>query len=345
MPAEMNPRERWGLLLIDELPDRPPAYPLVTSHAAKIHGCDLIEYCTDGRILAEAQLAAQHKYGHDGLSVFTDVGLLAEAMGSKYHLRKFEVPILDLPVIEQIEQIGDLRMPDPAKSGRLPVYLEAIDRLFTSSGDTLPVFAFIPCPFTTAAGLRGIDEFLMDTIMEPQAAHALLDISLKAAISFSDECILAGALPMLVDPLASGSVISNKTYKEFALPYQRKFIDYLHRYDLDVTLHICGDTSDQLELIAQSGADLFSFDKTEIHDVKACMGEKIRLVGNLPPNALLKSSSIDTALAVKEALKQGSDAPRGFVLSTGCEVPIQCQTNKLQELISIGKKAFYEEHW
>lgn len=345
MPAKMNPRERWGLLLIDELPDRPPAYPLVTSHAAAVCGCDLIEYCTDGDKLAEAQLAAQQKYGHDGLSVFTDVGLLAEAMGSKYQLRKFEVPIIDSPIIKEISQIGDLKLPNPASDGRLPVYLQAIEKLFDTSGDILPIFAFIPCPFTTAAGLRGVDAFLMETIMEPQAAHDLLSISLQAAIAFADECVLAGALPMLVDPLASGSVISNNTYKEFALPYQQKFIDYLHRFDIDVTLHICGDTSHQLDLIAQSRADLFSFDKADVHNVKCTMGNDIRLVGNLSPSHLLDSSGVEIAESTKQILKEGKNNPRGFVLSTGCEVPIRCAPQKLQTLIRTGKQDFYENYW
>ena len=127
MPGEMNPRERWGLLLIDEFPDRPPVYPLVTSHAAAAYGCDLIEYCTDGGILAEAQMEAQRCYGHEGLSVFTDVGIIAEAMGSKYHLRKFEVPTLDEPFVTNEAKIDELRVPDPSSQGRLPVYIEAIN--------------------------------------------------------------------------------------------------------------------------------------------------------------------------------------------------------------------------
>ena len=34
----LTPRERFGLLLIDEKPDRCNAIPLITSHAAKIKG-------------------------------------------------------------------------------------------------------------------------------------------------------------------------------------------------------------------------------------------------------------------------------------------------------------------
>jgi len=341
----MNPRERWGLLLIDELPDRPPVYPLVTAHAAAVYGCDLTTYVTNGKIMAEAQLAAQRKYGHEGLSVFSEVGIIAEAMGSCYHFREFDVPTLDKPFIQDYSDIDRLKVPDPGAAGRLPVYLEAIDTMYDAAGDVLPIFSFIPCSFTTAAGLRGVEDFLMDTVLAPESAHAILDISLQAAIRFCDECILAGALPILVDPLASGSVISRRTYEEFALPYQRKLIAYLHRYDLDITLHVCGDTSNMLDLIPQTGADLFSLDKAEITQAVAEMGERVRLVGNLSPNSLLTSSHNHISEYTQRILSEGLTNPKGFVLSTGCEVPIKCQPEKLHALIAAGKQAKYDFQW
>ncbi|NQT35347.1 uroporphyrinogen decarboxylase family protein [bacterium] len=343
MAGEMNPRERWGLLLMDEFPDRPPVYPLVTSYAATVYGCDLIQYCTNGATLAEAQLTAQREYGHEGLSVFTDVGIIAEAMGSKYLLRDFEVPIIDRPVISDYSQIDSLKPPDPGSNGRLPVYLEAIDKLFSTAGDVLPVFAFIPCPFTTAAGLCGVENLLMNTITAPEAAHQLLDVSLQAAIRLSDECILAGALPVLVDPLASGSVISRKTFSEFALPDLRRLISHLHRYDLDVVLHICGDTSMLVDLIAETGTDLFSFDKLNIVDAVNSIGDKIRLVGNLPTNGLLESSELSIEEICQDTLEKGISNPKGFVLSTGCEVPLRSVPEKLHAFINQGKTARYEK--
>jgi uroporphyrinogen decarboxylase len=341
----MNPRERWGLLLIDEFPDRPPVFPLVTSHAAQVAGIDLIRYCTDGKALARAQLLAQQTYDHEGLSVFTDVGIIAEAMGSRYHLREYDVPILDRPRVTDLAMADDLEIPDPTSDGRLPVYLEAVEILFQSAGDILPVFAYIPCPFTTAAGLRGIEDFLMDTIMAPEAAHRLLEKSLDAAIRLCDACIIAGALPVLVDPLASGSVVSRKTFAELAHPYQSRLIAYLHRYDLDITLHVCGDTEALLDLIPQTGADLFSFDGADVQSAVETMGEQVRLVGNIPPNALLPSSTFEIALKAKEILREGLKNPRGFVLSTGCEVPIGCHPERLQTLIETGKRTTYAFEW
>ncbi len=341
----MNPRERWGLLLIDEFPDRPPVFPLVTSHAAQVAGVDLISYCTDGKTLAQAQLQAQQVYGHEGLSVFTDVGIIAEAMGSRYHLREFDVPILDRPKISDPASADQLEIPDPARHGRLPVYLEAVSRLFHAAGDVLPVFAYIPCPFTTAAGLRGIEDFLMDTIIAPDSAHLLLERSLEAAIRLCDGCITAGALPILVDPLASGSVISRNTFADFALPYQARLIAYLHRYDLDITLHVCGETETILDLIPRTGADLFSFDRAEVPSAVEAMGDRVRLVGNIAPHALLPSSASEIVRDTEAVLEAGLKNPRGFVLSTGCEVPIGCRPERLQALIETGKRTSYAFKW
>lgn len=341
MSGKMNARERWGLLLIDEFPDRPPVYPLITSHSADVYGCSLIDYCTNGRILAESQLAAQQEYQHDGLSVFTDVGIIAEAFGSRYLLRETDVPIILEPVLDVPEKIADLKIPDPQNDGRLPVYLEAIEHLFEKAGDHLPVFAFIPCPFTTAAGLRGTENFLMDSILDPKNMHRILKNALEAAIKFCDECILSGALPVLVDPLASGSVISRKTYIDFAMPYQKSLIHYLHRYDLDITLHVCGDTSLIADLIPDTGADLFSFDKLDVVEAVQTAGDRSRLVGNLPPNDLLASSKLNIEQYCSHLLEHGISNPTGFVYSTGCEVPIRCDRNRLQKMIELGFKSRY----
>lgn len=333
MAGRLNARERWGLLLIDETPDRPPVYPLITSHSATIYGCGIDKYCTDGKILADSQLKAQEVYGHDGLSVFSDVGIIAEAMGSTYHIREFDVPILNRPVMQSVSEVGKLSIPDPGSTGRMPVYLQAIDRLYNVAGDYLPIFVFIPCPFTSAAGLRGVDDFLMDTITEPQMVHDLLDISLQSAVRFCDECILAGALPVLVDPLASGSVISRRTFSQFALPYTSSLISHLHRYDLDITLHICGDTSLIYDLIPDSKADLFSFDQLDLQAAIDTMGETVRLMGNLAPYKLLPSIETSIHHECSQIIKTGITNPKGFVFSTGCEVPINCDINKLKALI------------
>ena len=127
--------------------------------------------------------------------------------------------------------------------------------------------------------------------------------------------------------------------------YQKRLIEYLHRYDLDITLHICGDTNVMLDLIPETGADLFSFDQTPVSAVKNEMGERVRLVGNLPPHNLLSSSKISVEEATRKIITDGIDNPKGMVVSTGCEVPILCDSNRLEKMIFTGKSSSYNKNW
>jgi uroporphyrinogen decarboxylase len=321
MPDEMTPLERFSLLLIDESPDRLIAAPLVTAHAATVAGLAPGDCLKDGKLFARAQLEAQALYGHDAFTVFSDVGILAEAMGSVYRHFADGVPLLETPVVGNPDDLDGLRPPEPDQ-GRLPVYLEAIRILHQTRGDRVPTFCFVPAPFTTAAGLRGIEDFLVDTVTDPEFALQIVRVAEAAAIPLLDEIVLAGALPVLVDPLASSNVASPATYRKFALPGTKRLIERLHRLDLDVTLHVCGDTAPILADLAATGADLLSFDQTPIGEVRERIGDRVRLVGNVSPQTLLQGDRASVERETAAAMRAGIGTPKGFVLSTGCELAI-----------------------
>lgn len=334
MNNKLTPRERFGLLLIDEVPDRVVTYPLITSHAATIMGCTVAEYCTNGITLGNAQIEAWRLYNHDAISIFTDVGLIAEAFGSHYAIPEDDVPILTEPCLKDTAKMDVLTIPDPENSGRLPVYLDAIDCCYGAVGDLVPIIAFIPAPFTTAAQLRGISHFLKDTIRAPEIAHSLLDLSADAGEALIDACMNHGALPMLVDPLASCSVISPNIFTRFALPYISRLMDFMHRYDLDTMLHICGETELILKSIPDTNTDLFSFDKNECSVTKSEIGSSIRLIGNISPDDLLFSTPQKIGDNVKNTLDKMKDTPKGFVIATGCEVPIAAPVENVKAFIT-----------
>ncbi len=322
MRDEMTPLERFSLLLIDEQPDRMITVPLVTAHAATVAGLPPGECVRDGEMMARAQVVAQERYGHDAYTLFSDVGILAEAMGSTYHHSPQAIPILDRPLVRDPADLKKLRVPD-LDAGRLPVYLQATEILHRSRGDRIPVFCFVPAPFTTAAALRGVEDFLVDTITDPALALRLVRAAEEAAIPLLDELVLRGALPVLVDPLASCSVASPATYRKYALPGTKRLIDRLHRLDLDITLHVCGETGPILEDLAATGADLLSFDQASVALVRETIGDRVRLVGNVSPQLLLEGERNEIQKAVRAAAREGVGTPKGFVLSTGCELPIK----------------------
>ena len=332
MKHPLTPLERFGLLVIDEEQDRVPSFPLVTSHAARVLGVPVREYVTDGATMARAQLVAQERYGHDFLSLFSEVGIVAEALGSE-----FEFPEDDLPMLSKPRWSGpgrtDDRVVDPAKDGRLNVYLDAIHYAWEARGDRVPVLAFVPAPFTTAQHLVETEAFLLGLMLEPDPVHELLRYATRSVIAFCRAIINAGGLPVIVDPLASGSVISPEQFRTFALPYEGEVIRFLHRYDLDVILHICGDTSGIIEDMPETGADLLSIDRIDLSDAVARVGDRVRIIGNYGTSDLWLSKPAEIESAVERMVTESRSCPMGYVASTGCEVPVETPPENLEAFI------------
>jgi uroporphyrinogen decarboxylase len=334
----LTPRERFGLLVIDEPQDRVPVFPIVTAHAARVAGIPVRHYYTDGAAMARSQLVAQETYGIDFVSFFSEVGLIAEALGSQFDYPEDDLPLLTRPKWTELTQLDD-RVVDPAQDGRLRVYLDAVTYAFEARGDTVPILAYVPAPFTTAQQLVDQEAFLLGLLTEPERVNGLLAYATRSVVRFCRAIVGAGGLPILVDPLASGSVISAEHYREFALPSEAEVIRYLHRYDLDVVLHICGDTRSTIGMMAETGADLLSIDRIEIADAVAGAGDRCRIIGNYDTSAILLSDPPTIERAVAEMVTAGRKCPKGFVAATGCEVPVDTPAENVRAFVRSAKQA------
>lgn len=340
----LTPRERFNLLVFDETPDRILIFPLITNHSAYISNYSIKDYYTKGEILAQAQINAYEIYQTDFLSVFSEVGIIAEALGSHFEHPQEDLPKLKKPLFFNLKDYCERKLNweyDEGK-GRFYLYFDAIKTLYKTLGDILPILAYIPAPFTTLALLFEPTEILKEvSFSNPEKKKVLkevLSLITDFTIQFMKSVINYGALPIIVDPLASGSVISPKTYKTFALPYEEKLINYLHRYDLDVILHICGNTQVYLKELNCSTADLLSLDKVDLVLVKRILGNKFRLIGNFDTTEILLLSPEEIRRKVKNLVLKMKNNKKGYILATGCEVPFSTPKENLFAFIEEGKK-------
>jgi uroporphyrinogen decarboxylase len=224
------------------------------------------------------------------------------------------------------------------KDGRLRVYLDAITYAYEARGDTVPILAYVPAPFTTAQQLVDQEAFLLGLLTEPDRVYRLLEYATRSIIRFCRAIIGAGGLPILVDPLASGSVISAEHYREFALPSEAEVIRYLHRYDLDVVLHICGDTGATIGMMPETGADLLSIDRIGLETTIAGAGDRCRIIGNYDTSAILLSDPATIEREVGAMVTAGCKCPMGFVAATGCEVPVETPPENVRAFVRAAKE-------
>jgi uroporphyrinogen decarboxylase len=318
--------------------DRVPCVPLVLNHAARVIGVPVRVYATDGDVMGRAHVAAWRRYGQDLITIFTDTAVLAEAMGTELYFPEDDVARFKAPAVARPEDAPGLRPVDARRAGRLPALLHAVRHCVSEVGDEVFVSCCYPAPFSTAAALRGTAMFARDLYKNRDMAHELLRKSLQLAEDFAQAVVEAGGIPVLVDPVASGSVISRQAFEEYALPYIAKTLDRIRSLGAPPILHICGRTSAIIDLMAQSGAVALSIDQIELQEAKEKVGDKVCLMGNIRPAETLLQGTPDAVRAeARKCLEDCKGSPGGFILASGCEVPIETPPANLMALMDVAR--------
>lgn len=332
--------ERVLSYLKGENPQRVACFPLILNHAARVLGVPIGRYNRDADTMGKAHVAAFRRYGNDLVSIFSTTSTLAEAMGTKMEFFDEDAPQIAEQPIQQLDDLKRISIPDFKKDGRLSVYLDATEHCVAEVGGEVVVGTVLAGPFTTAAALRPIDFFVKDLYKNPEWVHQLLEICCQAGIAFIDEILARGALPIIVEPIGSGSLVSPRHFRTFVAPYLKRMADHIHAQGggLPAALHICGKTRPNLVPMLESDFDLWSLDAVDLGEVKEIAGHRITMIGNVSPANLLKNSLEEIDAEAREICSKAMGSPRGFILGSGCEVPINTPPANIDALINAARK-------
>ncbi|MBM4018547.1 MAG: uroporphyrinogen decarboxylase [Planctomycetes bacterium] len=340
MSSEPAPKERIGAFLSGKPIDRVPCVPLILNHAARVLGVKVRQYATDGLVMGRANVAAWRRYGHDLITIFTDTAILAEALGTKLKYPEDDAARVDVPAVSAPADADRVPRVDARRAGRLPVYLEAVRHCVRDVGSEVFVACCYPAPFTVAATLRGTGQFARDLYKNPALAEALLEKCTVLVEDFADAVAEAGGIPALVDPVASGSVISRAAFERFALPGIRRGLARIKALGLPPILHICGRTSSIIDLMADSGAAVLSLDQIELAEAREKVGGRVCLMGNVrPAETLLNGTPDDVRREAAKCVADALGSPGGFILSSGCEVPLATQPENVLAMMEVARQS------
>lgn len=182
-------------------------------------------------------------------------------------------------------------------------------------------------PVSTAAAIRQVEYMLKDMRKNPEALHRLLSLSVDSSLKWIEAfCKETGSHAAgFADPVTTTDILGKKYFDEFSKPYMKKLVDGI----INITgnkpsVHICGHTKKIWTDLMGIGIDNFSLDNCEdLEEAKNVMGKQVFLSGNVSPVEALRYGTIDDVIdAVKDSIRKGSDSPKGYMLMTGCQVPI-----------------------
>lgn len=335
----MTSKERVVAALTGKPYDRIPVNLLISDHAARVIGVTVGEYNNSAKLLAQGQIAAWRRYGADNVNTGPGLTGVAEAIGSTIAFPD-STPYVADHVVKAESDLDRLKVPDPERDGRLPLFLEAATIVLREIGDQVPLAMTVAGPFTTAAGIRGTERFLRDLHKNPAFSHRLLRLATDSTIRFAEAAIRVGGRIGLADPTASGTMISPRQFREFAQPYLTEVATAVTRAaGAGPSLHICGNTSKIWPEMADTGVSTISLDDAvDLAEAKAQVGDRVALLGNIRPTAVMYLGTPDDVRAdVRDCLAKGWDNPKGYILGLGCGLPIDTPSENIDALLDAAR--------
>ncbi|MCU0861659.1 MAG: MtaA/CmuA family methyltransferase [Methanomassiliicoccales archaeon] len=335
----MDEKERFLAVLRRSPVDRPPCIcPMQTGtlELMAASGAFWPEAHADPRVMARLASAAHEHGGLESVRVPFEASVDASAFGALTSDQKLRRrPMILSERVPRREDFEGMDVPEPRRQGRAPVVLEAI-RSLRSRAPNLPVICGIVSPHMLGFQLIGDQTALMDMYHDPIFLKAVMLKAKAFAVAYAEAAYEAGAdVIAMVDSFASGDFLTASEYQEFALPYQAKVCKEAGKLGIPLVLHICGDTTDILHLMAQSGANGISIDH-EVPILRAkALAKGTAVLGNISPTTLLlKGGTEEVADYVDLCIREGVDA-----VSPGCGLALQTPTRNLQAMAQATKRA------
>lgn len=305
---ELTSRQRVLRTLQGEPVDRPPFFSgmgNVMIQALNGHGYRFAEVHSDAEKMAEVAMDSYRLFGYESVVVPFDLGIEAEALGSRLNVYANREDIV-YPTVQDkpAKTAADIQVPaDLSQAGRVPVVAAAIRRVKETVGQEVTVASYVLGPLTLAGQLIELDYLLKLVMKDPEETQRILDKTIDIAAKLAQIYVEAGADFICVREMgATSDVLSPRTFKKLVQPA----LATLHsRIPGPSILHICGSTDNIVEAMADVGATGISVDqKNDLARTMSLVGDRTRVFGNLDPyNLLVKGTPEEIEHAVQACLE------------------------------------------
>lgn len=248
----------------------------------------------------------------------------AAALGGAIRFRGAGTPDLAEPLITHADQLENLNIDDLAKDEAVQTVWEATRIVASQLGNEVVVAASAWGPFTLAGQICGLENLMRSVIKRPEDAKKVVEFATRVIMRFYQPLLEEKVISMasIADMAASGDLVSRQHFADFALPHLQMLITDIGSKGVHTLLHVCGDTTDKLDVLVETGADCVSIDhKVDIAEAKHLFRGRTCLAGNVDPvHVLMQGTMADVEAACRYCLDKAA-AGGGFILMSGCDIP------------------------
>jgi uroporphyrinogen decarboxylase len=272
---------------------------------------------------------------------WVEYGMAAEpsAFGTKIHFYPNSPPSIE-PLIADMAFWADAKPINPQEDGLMPLVLrlyQVMDERLQAEGLGVRMVC-ARGPMTVASWLVGMTPWMMGLVTETDKACKILDTVTTSIISWLHAQLDVLHQPegvMLLDDLVG--MVSKHHYEELIHPHMRRIFD---EFDGMVRVyHNDTPCPHLLESLAEANFDVFNFShKTDIAEVKAAMGHRVAMMGNVPPLDMgVRGAPEEVTRWAQACLEKGAPGG-GMILSFGGGVSPGTPVENIDALVTAARE-------
>ncbi len=306
------------------------------------YGRKIIDYFTNDDIWLKANMKAINEFP-DVIFLpgfWSEFGMCTEpsAFGVRCTFPADEFPFA-YKIIENIDDIDSLTVPNPASDGLLPFMLNRLKLALPAieeAGHKIR-FAVARGPLNIASYLMGSTEFLTAMMMQPDKVEILLKkitSFLKDWLNLQRETFPSIDGIFLLDDIIG--FLGQEEFLTFGLPYFKE----LFTTDVSVRfLHNDAPCRVSAPFLPEMNVNLFNmgFDIT-LSELKELTSNKVALVGNIPPRDVLAGTDINKIATAASDLVNSLKDKSGVIFSCGGGMPPKVGSENIRTFFNAVRK-------
>ncbi len=312
--------------------------PSVYEHAARFIGRTPWEVSRDGRLIHEAHAAAYEYYRHTPIMPGIDIyNLEPEAYGAVVEEPSgHNIPAIGTHPFGSVAQLLELPPLNPATDGRIPIQIEAAQRLgerFPEADIRVPVSG----PFSIASNLVGFNNLLLEAITEPDVvARAMLHL-VEGQVRFAQAIADAGVGVAFFESSACPPMLSPEMFREIELPALKQIMARISEVvGHSVPCIIGGNTAPIVDAMLETGSGyLVAPFETDQAAFMAALADRldVRVRINMDLRIIASGTRAQIEAEARRVLALAGDRPN-VCLGTGA-LPYETDPENVRYVISV----------
>jgi len=333
--------ERVRNTLAGQPVDHLAAQPMLMMFSARHAGMRYLDYTTDGRNMAAAQLKLLEDFPVDCLLTCSDPAREVIDIAGEDSVDWFpdQGPAINetRAALTDKLRLKQFKLPDPLGGGRMHDRVKSIEFMRQRVGVGTSIVGWVEGPLALAAELRGLNNIMTDFVDDPIFVRDLLAFTADVAIRYAPAQIDAGADTIAMSD-AAASMIGPELYAKFLWPAQNRVLSFLRdRYPHVIRrLHMCGNTDSLARRMRELPVDIYEIDfPANLPHVRETLGTGRIICGNVSTVTVLLTGT--PAEVYEDCRRCHTTCGQFHIVGGGCELSPLTPPENLRAMLAYAR--------